>query len=104
MKYIITSKSKDAANYYLNKIINEENIFCGAVSLDRSKAYSVTLNNGNVYETVSCADNLRGRRADVVLYDDLCDIDSYIQYSNVGKEWISWNDYSNKNSYVVELL
>ena len=76
--------------------------------MDRRNTYSVTLNNGNVYETVACGENLRGRRADVVLYDDLCDIDSYIQHSNVGKEWISWNDYQesnfNNNKYVVELL
>ena len=69
--------------------------------------YFVMLENGNTFQTVSGSSNLRGRRADVIIYQDNLDIRDY--FVNIShSEWICWSDYQesgfNNNKYVVELI
>lgn len=68
---------------------------------------SVMLENGNTFQTVSGLSNLRGRRADTVIFQDDLDIRDY--FANIShSEWMCWSDYQesgfNKNKYVVELI
>ena len=69
--------------------------------------YFVMLENGNTFQTVSGSSNLRGRSADVILFQEDLDIRDY--FANISNsEWICWSDYQesgfNNNKYVVELL
>lgn len=107
MKYIVLGKSQNASQNFMDSIISDM-IQTDVVYGKKSKnEYSVMLENGNTFQTVSGSSNLRGRRADVILFQEDLNISDY--FANTShSEWICWSDYQesgfNKNKYVVELI
>ena len=107
MKNIVLGKSQNASQNFMDSIITyiaQTDIVYGKKSKNE---YVVMLENGNTFQTVSGSSNLRGRRADTVIFQDDLDIrDMFASISNA--DWVSWNDYKDNefdnNKYVVELL
>ena len=107
MKNIVLGKSQNASQNFMDSIITyiaQTDIVYGKKSKNE---YFVMLENGNTFQTVSGSSNLRGRRADVILFQEDLDIRDY--FANISNsEWMCWNTYRecefNKNNYVVELI
>ena len=100
MKCIILGKTTLEGRLYFHRIVHE--MFKG-VGVHKVSGTRYWLENGNSFEIITKDSNCRGKRADLVLYDDLYVFDEEV-YNSILAPFVSWDAYLKKNNYEVELI